>query len=219
MNATNFISIEEASKLLNRSNNQTRKYIERGYISVQPDIKPARVSVDDVMRLKAKFDNVGKQSPYGKIQLAPNEYLKLWGLSGKSRQYTSQQYAVSNLGRIFNLSQCKELSPSLATHGYWQVTLALGQKGQQRYERVATMVGQLWCRNLLNKSELHHIDGNPRNNKSSNLLWVTKEQHAKLQAMITEILYNPYDKDLQDAYQIELEKIRIENYIKRKAGR
>lgn len=27
--------------------------------------------------------------------------------------------------------------------------------------------------------------------------------------MITEILYNPYDKDLQDAYQIELEKIRM----------
>ena len=81
------------------------------------------------------------------------------------------------------------------------------------------MVGQLWCRNLLNKPELHHIDGNPRNNRASNLIWVTKEQHATLQAMITEILYNPYDKDLQDAYQIELEKIRIENYIKRKAGR
>ena len=79
MNATNFISIEEASKLLNKSNNQTRKYIEWGYLSVQPGVKPARVSVDDVMRLKAKFDNVGKQSPYGSIKLAPNEYLKLWG--------------------------------------------------------------------------------------------------------------------------------------------
>lgn len=219
MNVANFISIEEAAQILNKSDSATRHFIEKGYISVQPESKPTRVSRDDVLSLKSRLDNKGKQSPYGKIQLAPNEYLKLWGLSGKTRQYTSQQYAVSNLGRVFNLSQCKELSPSLATHGYWQVTLALGQKGQQRYERVATMVGQLWCRNLLNKPELHHIDGNPRNNRASNLIWVTKEQHATLQAMITEILYNPYDKDLQDAYQIELEKIRIENYIKRKAGR
>ena len=213
---TDYISIEEAAQILNKSDSATRHFIDKGYISVQPDSKPTQVSRDDVLKLKSRLDNKGKQSPFGKIQLAPNEYLKLWGLSGKSRQYTSQQIAVSNLGRIFNLSQCKELSPSLASHGYQQVTLALGKKGQQRYERVATMVGLLWCRNLLNKSELHHIDGNPRNNKSSNLIWVTKEQHAKLQAMLNEILYNPTDKDLQEDYRIELDKIRNENYIRRK---
>lgn len=114
MNNTDYISVEEAAQILNKGDSATRHLIDKGYITIQPESKPTRVSRDDVLKLKSRLDNKGKQSPFGKIQLAPNEYLKLWGLSGKTRQYTSQQYAVSNLGRVFNLSQCKELSPSFS---------------------------------------------------------------------------------------------------------
>lgn len=42
---------------------------------------------------------------------------------------------------------------------------------------VHKLVAQAFIPNPENKPEVHHIDGNPANNKVSNLMWVTEEEH------------------------------------------
>lgn len=38
--------------------------------------------------------------------------------------------------------------------------------------------------------ELHHIDGNPANNRPNNLIWLTKEQHQEAHRKMREYLSN-----------------------------
>lgn len=85
-----------------------------------------------------------------------------------------QRYFVSNLGRFKNL-EGHILKQRLNSSGYLQVFLynETGKKNKLSHRLVALA----FVKNQKNANEVNHIDGNKRNNCSSNLQWTTKSEN------------------------------------------
>lgn len=125
----------------------------------------------------------------------------------KPMKYTMKiQYAVSNKGRIFNLTNHRELTPySEGDNGYLQVTLC--KNGKPFTEKWHKLVATMWCSNRKLKTEVHHIDGNHQNNNAINLVWVTKAEHNKAHRLLKEAKKeNDFKK-----YDSFIEKIKKDN--------
>jgi len=90
---------------------------------------------------------------------------------------------ASNLGRIRHngrilLQQPDESKPETDPYGYLRVEIP----DVSKYQLVYRLVAETWCenpdKNLYNT--VHHISNNGMDNRASNLLWVTKEQHGAI---------------------------------------
>lgn len=90
-------------------------------------------------------------------------------------------YRVSNLGRIKSLNyngtgEERIMDGNYDRDGHKKVVLTNRIK---KYPFIHRLVAQAFIPNPENKPEVHHIDYNPSNNIVDNLMWVTKEEHAK----------------------------------------
>jgi hypothetical protein len=65
------------------------------------------------------------------------------------------------------------------------------------------LVALYWCANKLFKQLVHHINNNPVDNRASNLLWVTYEQHEALHKLL--------DLEKEKEYFKLVESIKKEN--------
>ena len=91
-------------------------------------------------------------------------------------------YLVGNRGTIINLSLGHLLQPDdVASSGY----IVLYINGQSVY--LHRLVAYTWLKNLKNKTDLHHINRNKLDDRPSNLVWVTKDQHAKCHNLLKAI--------------------------------
>lgn len=126
--------------------------------------------------------------------MSPNNILK------PAKYATVTLYAVTNKGRVLNLTRGTELTQSNAAHGYKQVGLRLIDGDIS--ERVHILVAMSFCQNRLLKSEVHHIDGNPLNNWAVNLLWLTKEEHRQAHKLLDNAKltndYSEYNRFIDD---------------------
>lgn len=100
-------------------------------------------------------------------------------------------YQVSNMGRIKSLPRTVQwtvkegqqtrrgfmLKPSTDKGGYKVVTLTLRRK--RNNFTVHRLVGKTFIPNPENKPEINHKDGDPGNNKLSNLEWVTSQENSQ----------------------------------------
>lgn len=101
-------------------------------------------------------------------------------------------YQVSNMGRIKSLERIsfrnngksenakyylKEriLNIQTQTQGYSQIVLS--KNGVRKTFRLHIIVAKLFVENPLKKTYVNHIDGNKKNNKASNLEWVTAKEN------------------------------------------
>jgi len=96
------------------------------------------------------------------------------------RKHPEQPVEVSNLGRIrnngsilFQLPNENEQSP----YGYLQVKINNAYK-----YLVYKLVAETWCERPDPKiyTTVHHITNNGMDNRATNLLWVTEEQHRQI---------------------------------------
>lgn len=78
-------------------------------------------------------------------------------------------YAVSNLGRVKNLSTGRILKQSVDRHGY--KFLALSNNGISKTRRVHTLVATYFLPKDSSKYQVNHKDENPLNNSVDNLEW------------------------------------------------
>lgn len=87
-------------------------------------------------------------------------------------------YQVSDKGRIWSIRKriCRKSRKD--KEGYLEVCLY--NKGGFKHKRVHQLVAETFIPNPENKTEVHHIDGNPSNNSVDNLMWVTQDEHAAL---------------------------------------
>lgn len=94
-------------------------------------------------------------------------------------------YEVSDEGLVRSLPRCgtvntaRHISPVMDKDGYQAVTLR--NKGRHTF-KLHRLVAKAFVPNPNNKPQVNHIDGNKRNNKASNLEWVTNSEnilHAK----------------------------------------
>ncbi len=84
------------------------------------------------------------------------------------------KYQVSDFGNVRSLNfnntgKIKLLTQKLNRYGYYEVCLSKNNK--RKFHLVSTLVGRAFVSNPQNKPKIMHIDGDTKNNKSTNLRW------------------------------------------------
>lgn len=199
INQSNLLNMAQTAKKLNVNYQTLVAAFKRG--SIDGDHARNLVDLDSA---REYFSDKGKVA-FSDLELDFDEYLRPLDFISQNfvnqpqRLQTKINYLVSSKGQIFDATLNKLLNPSLATHGYLQVTLSGIEK---IYMRVHTLVGLGFCPNRLGKTDLHHIDGNILNNNYLNLVWLWKSQHIKAHQLM---------KTDQKAYQKYIAEIKKEN--------
>jgi len=95
-------------------------------------------------------------------------------------------YLVSNFGRIFDCDKQElcTLYPDDNHTRYVKVSLPQCPKGFKNYN-VHGLVAAAFVTNPdpETKDRVHHIDGDPSNNRATNLLWATTTEHGVLHSL------------------------------------
>lgn len=193
------INISEATKLLadetNANLNTVRQKIygaiRRNQLDVYGDTKRF-LSYQQVEQFKnGTLASKSVYSPFGTIELDSDESIRFLesfhnpnGIGNPLKYKSKSKYGITNKGRVINLTYYRELSQCEAAHGYLQTTIYLN--GKKFDERVHVLVGYVWCPNKKLKKEVHHIDGNRKNNYANNLIWVSSKEHAKAHRLLAE---------------------------------
>ncbi len=86
-------------------------------------------------------------------------------------------YAISNKGRVKNVTTGRILSPQDNGKGYFKIALSKGQSERKHY--IHRLIAEAFIPNPLGKKEVNHIDSNPSNNTISNLEWVSSSENTK----------------------------------------
>lgn len=86
-------------------------------------------------------------------------------------------YLVSDEGKVMNALTGRVLKERDNGSGYKKVELWKNHKGKRMY--IHRLVAISFINNPEGKTEVNHIDGNPKNNKAENLEWVSSSENTK----------------------------------------
>lgn len=86
-------------------------------------------------------------------------------------------YLAGDDGRIWSAKRGMPLKPFLV-EGYEVVCLYVGGRTYER--RVNRLVAEAWCDGFNSMTEAHHIDGDRRNNRPSNLAALSPAAHLRI---------------------------------------
>ena len=95
----------------------------------------------------------------------------------KEIEGTNGEYKVSDDGKVMTTKTGRILKPNINYRGYEKVCLFKADRKKRVY--VHRLVAMTFIPNPEDKPQVNHIDGDKRNNKVSNLEWVTNEENMK----------------------------------------
>lgn len=108
----------------------------------------------------------------------PDEFKSIEGYDSEWKDVVEDpNYEVSIYGEVYSKRTHKQLSQGDDGSGYPMVVLC-GPYGT-RTRKVHRLVAEAFIPNPYNKREVNHIDGNKRNNKVTNLEWVTHQENIQ----------------------------------------
>ena len=111
------------------------------------------------------------------IPLQPEETVK-----EITKYNADERYFISNYGYVYSL--CRNVPIKLKTQydqkGYAYISISY--RGKKVNIRIHKLVAEyfVYNDNPQKKTEIHHIDLNKSNNHSSNLIYLTPEEHRKI---------------------------------------
>lgn len=102
-----------------------------------------------------------------------------------------KEYTVDKDGNVYGKNG-KKLKPSTNHNGYQIVNFVNGRKNNKTYRvgvTVHTLVARAFVSGYKPGLQVNHIDGNKKNNKASNLEWVTGKEN--IEHAIKTLGFNP----------------------------
>ena len=121
------------------------------------------------------------------LKLYPHQKKEIW----KDIKGYEGLYQVSNYGRVRSLDRIivdnwctrkfkgKVLNPTEHNGKQPYLYVALSKQGKAKKVFVHQLVAEAFVPNPENKPQVNHKDGNPKNNKASNLEWVTNAENTQ----------------------------------------
>lgn len=92
----------------------------------------------------------------------------------------SPDYLVNECGQVYSLKTNKFLKLQLDGHGYYQINVSLGSREKRITKKVHRLVTFAFLGEPPEgKTDVNHIDGNPKNNHVSNLEWCNDSENLK----------------------------------------
>lgn len=88
------------------------------------------------------------------------------------------RYMVTTWGRVYNVNRKQFVKPYEHHKGYLRVDL-YNSDGKKKHHKLHRLVAEAFIPNPLNKPQVNHKDGNPRNCSVTNLEWVTNKENQK----------------------------------------
>lgn len=89
-------------------------------------------------------------------------------------------YQISNFGNVRSFtkkSNGKLLTPTLSKCGYYMVSLY--NNGIRNRKKIHRLVAEHFVSGQSRQLEVDHIDGNPLNNKHTNLQWISHKENVQ----------------------------------------
>lgn len=121
-----------------------------------------------------------------------------------------ERYSISDTGKVINNITGDIISQRVSNNGYYRFNVRLGDR---KYEKPTTLythrvVAEHFIKNVENKPEVNHINGNKKDNRVENLEWVTSRENT-LHAIEKGMIVIDVDKFLKNTNSPEaLRKLR-----------
>lgn len=106
---------------------------------------------------------------------------------------THNLYKISSLGRVFSLKRGKFITATIPKGGYCSFSISVNSK--VRLGRIHRLVAEAFIPNPNELPCVDHIDGDRKNNSSTNLRWCTQIQNAN------NPITKPKTKNNRDSYR------------------
>ena len=87
-------------------------------------------------------------------------------------------YYISNLGRVYSKHWRKIIEGHQSHRHYGRIVVRLMSDGKQKARYVHRLVAEYFVRNQHLCKYVRHIDGDPLNNKASNLQWTDENSRS-----------------------------------------
>lgn len=112
------------------------------------------------------------------------------------------EYIICDDGVIYNTNTHQNIygAPS---NGYVMVQLKIGANEKKSFS-FHRLLAEHFIPNPENKPIVHHIDGNPLNNKLDNLMWVTQEENCRMQHKVSPRVPNTIPVFTEEELQSEI---------------
>lgn len=184
------ITLEEAATLADRCQNTIRDYYKREYIRGSKDDGVLKICKEDLVAYLNSKESRGNHNPFGVAVPEENEAFKpLFSLEQGYITFSKNMTLIGSEGTIWNVTHghiYEKIVPD--TNGHIQIRI----DGKLYY--LHRLIAMTWCDNRKFKQIVHHINGNPTDNRSKNLLWVSYDEHMELHNLLDDDKRNEYNK-------------------------
>lgn len=185
------------------------KSFEKRSIPVEDDVE------DYLSELSEEVLEVDDDDTTGLEELQSEEWFELFGYD-----FYKDTYQISNKGRLMNLKTGRILKHSRVNTTQWKELgkgyygYSLCKNGVIKYvrEHILVALACVYNDDPEHKTVVHHLDGDPTNNRAENLVWLSPQEHQELHKAIPVEMCNPDTLEVIQTFPSAKEAERITGF-------